>query len=434
MSRKSNPVNTFLQEAEDLLEQIEEIALALSDQPDDSELVNRLFRAFHTIKGSGAMFGFDEVAAFTHHMETALDRVRDGRLAWSRELTELTLASRDYIKALLAGTQESEAGGNIVAALQALTGDAPATDAPAAKKANAAAPADAARDWKIRFQPNPDRDGQRHESGMAAGRAARAGCVHHHRTHRGRSGARPDSAGPLLSVVGDRAAYGRRPRRHSRRVHLRRGRQPGGDRGGGANRRRRRRRLARGPAAENAQRSTAAESTVRVAAEKLDRLVNLVGELVMNQSRLTQAASHVNSAELASPVEEIERLVAELRDNVLGIRMMPIGTHVQSLQAAGARSLGGAGQGNRSGHRGRRDGAGQDGARPARRPAGAPDPQQHRPRHRSAGGARGARQAAAGDHPAERAAHRLERGGEHRGRRQGAGRSGAARARPWRRG
>jgi two-component system chemotaxis sensor kinase CheA len=53
--------------------------------------------------------------------------------------------------------------------------------------------------------------------------------------------------------------------------------------------------------------------------------VNLVGELVMNQSRLTQVASSASVPNLSGPVEELERLVAELRDNVLGIRMMPIG-------------------------------------------------------------------------------------------------------------
>jgi two-component system chemotaxis sensor kinase CheA len=74
-----------------------------------------------------------------------------------------------------------------------------------------------------------------------------------------------------------------------------------------------------------AGRTPAKESTVRVPASKLDRLVNLVGELVMNQSRLTQAASQVSAPGLAEPVEEIERLVSELRDSVLGIRMMPIG-------------------------------------------------------------------------------------------------------------
>ncbi|HEV2448105.1 MAG TPA: chemotaxis protein CheA, partial [Candidatus Sulfopaludibacter sp.] len=70
----------------------------------------------------------------------------------------------------------------------------------------------------------------------------------------------------------------------------------------------------------------AKESTVRVPSGRLDRLVNLVGELVMNQSRLARAAAESGAVELANPVQELERLVAELRDDVLGIRMLPIGT------------------------------------------------------------------------------------------------------------
>jgi two-component system chemotaxis sensor kinase CheA len=67
------------------------------------------------------------------------------------------------------------------------------------------------------------------------------------------------------------------------------------------------------------------EATVRVPSGRLDQLVNLVGELVMNQSRLMQAASLVGASELDGPIQENERLVAELRDDVLGIRMLPIG-------------------------------------------------------------------------------------------------------------
>jgi two-component system chemotaxis sensor kinase CheA len=75
-----------------------------------------------------------------------------------------------------------------------------------------------------------------------------------------------------------------------------------------------------------ARKPVAADSTIRVPSEKLDRLVNLVGELVMNQSRLSQVAARLDTTELTSPVESIERLINELRDNVLGIRMMPIGS------------------------------------------------------------------------------------------------------------
>lgn len=71
--------------------------------------------------------------------------------------------------------------------------------------------------------------------------------------------------------------------------------------------------------------TSSAGSMVRVAAEKLDRLVNLVGELVISQSRLTAVAGRRNDLELSAPVEEIEHLVSELRDSVLGIRMTPIG-------------------------------------------------------------------------------------------------------------
>ena len=67
-------------------------------------------------------------------------------------------------------------------------------------------------------------------------------------------------------------------------------------------------------------------SSIRVPADKLDVLVNLVGELVTVQARLTQTASLLNDADLASVAEEVERLTAELRDNTLNIRMLPIGT------------------------------------------------------------------------------------------------------------
>jgi two-component system chemotaxis sensor kinase CheA len=64
---------------------------------------------------------------------------------------------------------------------------------------------------------------------------------------------------------------------------------------------------------------------VRVAAERLDLLVNLVVELVMTHSRIAQVAARANVASLSTPVEDLERIVQTLRDAVLGIRMMPIG-------------------------------------------------------------------------------------------------------------
>src|SRR5262249_15071072 len=70
-------------------------------------------------------------------------------------------------------------------------------------------------------------------------------------------------------------------------------------------------------AGEGVRKALAKESTVRVPSARLDRLMNLVGELVMNQSRLAQAAYQTGVPELVNPVQEMERLVAELREDVL---------------------------------------------------------------------------------------------------------------------
>lgn len=69
-----------------------------------------------------------------------------------------------------------------------------------------------------------------------------------------------------------------------------------------------------------------ADVVVRVSAEKLDRLVDLVGELVIGRSSLAQSAARLRDGRLSSSVEQMERLIVELREGVLGIRMMPIGS------------------------------------------------------------------------------------------------------------
>lgn len=70
----ADPTETFRQEARELLDQLEAGLLDLEQDPSNQDLVNSTFRALHTIKGSGAMFGFTAVAEFVHEFETALDR------------------------------------------------------------------------------------------------------------------------------------------------------------------------------------------------------------------------------------------------------------------------------------------------------------------------------------------------------------------------
>lgn len=92
---------SFREEAYELLTNLEQSLLELEDNPEDHDTISAVFRSMHTIKGSAGMFGFDQIAAFTHHVETMLDDVRNGRLPVSRSLIDLTLNCRDHIRHML---------------------------------------------------------------------------------------------------------------------------------------------------------------------------------------------------------------------------------------------------------------------------------------------------------------------------------------------
>lgn len=93
---------TFFEEAQDLLRRMEEILLAMEAGSQDEEAVNGLFRAAHTIKGSAGLFGFDEIVAFTHIVESVLDCLRDGTIGMRDDLLGLLLHSKDHVGILVA--------------------------------------------------------------------------------------------------------------------------------------------------------------------------------------------------------------------------------------------------------------------------------------------------------------------------------------------
>lgn len=96
-----DPIEAFRIEAGELLEATEQALLDLSHDLTSRELIDTVFRGMHTLKGSGAMFGFDALAAFTHHCETAFDRVRKGQARASAELVALTLSAMDHMRTLI---------------------------------------------------------------------------------------------------------------------------------------------------------------------------------------------------------------------------------------------------------------------------------------------------------------------------------------------
>lgn len=91
----------FIEEAQEFLNELENVSLALESAPEDPGLIEQIFRIMHTLKGNSAMFGFPKIDALTHQLETIYDLIRNNRLVISKELLDLTLESVDHIGNLL---------------------------------------------------------------------------------------------------------------------------------------------------------------------------------------------------------------------------------------------------------------------------------------------------------------------------------------------
>ncbi|MCV2884737.1 chemotaxis protein CheA [Aestuariibacter sp. AA17] len=156
--------DTYKEEAEELLTDLEDAFLELENDPRSEELINRIFRAMHTIKGSGAMAGFDNIAAFTHEFETAFDRVRKGELSVTQELIEIGLASQSWIAEMLDSNDQQtallkEQADELTVRLLQLMPDS--AEKPNTEQGKQMAPEVAAEEhdeqiFRIRFKPNED--------------------------------------------------------------------------------------------------------------------------------------------------------------------------------------------------------------------------------------------------------------------------------------
>lgn len=159
MSSSIDIRQTFFQECEELLEALDDGLSALSGACDDDtvdpETVNAVFRAVHSIKGGAAAFGLEALVRFAHVFETSLDAMRSGRLQPSAEIVGVFLRSADYLAGLVAAARDDEepsslAGPDLVrrlAAMVPVSGDAK-TAAPVAAPAALPAPAE-----ELSFQP-----------------------------------------------------------------------------------------------------------------------------------------------------------------------------------------------------------------------------------------------------------------------------------------
>jgi two-component system chemotaxis sensor kinase CheA len=92
---EGNLLNIFIEEAKEILEKLEIDLLKLENEPTNQELINKIFRAMHTLKGSAGLAGLSNIADFVHHGEDLLDQIRDGLLDINPEIINLLLETRD---------------------------------------------------------------------------------------------------------------------------------------------------------------------------------------------------------------------------------------------------------------------------------------------------------------------------------------------------
>ncbi|WP_371036833.1 chemotaxis protein CheA [Rhodosalinus sp. FB01] len=352
MSAEINPaIASFVQEARDLLEGLEGQLLDLEANA-DPERLDAVFRTLHTIKGSGAMFGFTDLSRFTHHFEEAFDQLRAGHLTVDPSLVDLCLRARDHMIGLLEAGADGDAAdepdtspeaARLLEALARVTGETSKTSSPPAPTRHDAVATDRARRWHIRFRPDREALRQGMRPDLLIEELASLGAL---------DVMLDTTAVPTLEAMPPEDSYlawevvlrTDRPRAEIEGVFIFADdatleieplEEPSEAAPGASGTDARTRAeapsasmsspRADGPAQPVARpgQNRPADS-LRVASAKLDRIMDQLGELVIAQSRLHKLAADVGHSELETVVETVERLVTGMREETLSIRMLPI--------------------------------------------------------------------------------------------------------------
>ena len=308
----------FLEEASELLENLEQGLLKLQADPNNMDLINAAFRDLHTIKGSGAMFGFTDLAAFIHKFETAFEKIRSGEIKVSASLIRVALRAADEIKGYLAG----EAA--MTPARPAILDDLAQAVSPGNDTVEPHVEAPAEQGWRLDFRLATD--------ALALG--ARPEVLLDELRGLGATNLVADisripalegieAQACLLGWSMDLPASAREDDINSvfmfhegnMELNLVNLAAPAPDVAASAVPAEI---VATGP--QPAQQS----ATMRVPAERLDELMDQVGELVIAEARLSALANSSKDPSIMAAAEDIQRLSARMRDTTMSIRMVPI--------------------------------------------------------------------------------------------------------------
>jgi two-component system chemotaxis sensor kinase CheA len=301
-------LGVFFEEAEEHLAALEHLLLTLDIAQPDPEALNGIFRAAHSIKGSSGMFGFDDITSVTHVLETLLDKIRSGQMVLQAEMIDVLLESRDVLLQLVAAHKLETPDPSIPVEatrvrLQALidqqsaAGPTPAAvedasfgffaDAPGAPVVTAAAVEETAY-------------------GLFADEPAVTAAV-----------AADSAYGFFDDAPGAPAGPAAVPTAVPEVVHAVETLAPTQDR----------RSTDRRAAPASTSQGESESSSIRVSVDRIDSLINQVGELVITQAMLAQLSLVLDPSEherIFQALSQLEHNSRELQEAVMSIRMLPI--------------------------------------------------------------------------------------------------------------
>lgn len=369
----------FFEESNEALDLMESTLLKMNVGSPDKEQVNTVFRVAHSIKGGSATFGFSDIAAFTHVLETMLDELRSGKMHITRKITDLLLKSVDVMRAMIRNVKENEPlDGARVAALQSEleaaireqtsggaepSGGTPqASVQPAESTSGEATQAAASGEhrWRIDFKPLPHLFAHGNDPLRMLRELADLGQLETQafvdqvpplaaldpescylawrltllsevtedvvaqvfdwaegdcelKIHDESAGAPVRDAAPVAPIAATGATN------HSAHATAP---VPTHHENGAAHPQH-----AHHPEADGARPSGGDSTSIRVSIEKIDELMNSVGELVITQSMLSQLGARMDpgmGGQLRKGLVQLERNVRELQESVMRVRMLPI--------------------------------------------------------------------------------------------------------------
>ncbi len=362
----------FLEEGREHVTSLENDLLELESQTEvDPELVNRVFRSAHTIKGGSSSLGFELLTGFTHTMENVLDRVRRNSLPVSPELISLLLSCVDWIGRMLDAIEHREAepeaaetdgliarlNGYLEETVDSATRQADrATGAnPDAAENDPDAPSGTRFDIAIKLADNAMAEGADPllllvELDALSDRARMTVEAVHHDALPPLAEMDPERlylwwevavTGPIdrdeiddvfIFVDGDSDIAVTESDPASTRAATVADRPPEAARESAGKADPSDKQAAPEPPGQSVTKSPAkAVTSIRVDTDRLDRLVNLVGELVIGQARVAQVVD-TPSPEAVAAIEALERITRDLQSEAMGMRMLPIGPTFAQFQ------------------------------------------------------------------------------------------------------